>query len=92
MQLKNYMEDVVVEVCDAYLAKHSELCRCERCRLDIIALALASLKGLYATSPEGEIFAKIARDDRQIRADALMAVIKASELVAAKPRHKGLRQ
>ena len=88
MQLKNYMEDVVVEVYDAYLGRHPELCHCERCRLDTIALALASLKGLYATTPEGEIFARIARDDRQIRADALMAVIKASEIVVAKPRHQ----
>lgn len=86
--LKNYMEDVVVAVYDDYLHRHPEICQCEQCRLDVIALALTRLRGMYAASPEGEILTRVARDDRQIRADALIAVMEALRVVSGKPRHE----
>lgn len=85
--LKNYMEDVVMSVYDDYRRRHPEICQCEQCRLDVIALALTRLRGMYAATPEGEILTRVARDDRQVRADALIAVMEASRIVAEKPRH-----
>ena len=54
---------------------------------DTIAIALTKLKGKYAVSPEGEIFAKISRDDRQVRADALIVIIEAIQQVGRQPNH-----
>ncbi|HEY8393151.1 MAG TPA: late competence development ComFB family protein [Capillibacterium sp.] len=87
--MKNYMEDVINEVFDDLLAKNSDFCRCERCRKDVLAIALGKIKGSYAVSPEGEIFARVEQVDRQVRADALLAVMEAMRKVAAKPRHGG---
>ncbi len=87
MQLRNYMEDVVVTVYDEYAGEHAELCRCPQCRMDTIALALTRLRGMYAATPEGDVLTRISRDDRQVRADALIAVIVAVRTVSERPQH-----
>ncbi len=87
MGLKNYMEDVVTEVCQEYLKANPEYCSCERCMADTIAIALTKLKGKYAVSLEGEIFTKVSCEERQVRADALIVVIEASQLVRQQPNH-----
>ncbi|MCL6589206.1 MAG: late competence development ComFB family protein [Firmicutes bacterium] len=89
MALKNYMEDVVVEVYEEFVLSTPDFgyCKCERCRSDVIALALTNLRGRYAVSSEGEVWAKLSRDDRQVRADALVAVMGAIAKVSKRPNH-----
>ncbi|MGE5598121.1 MAG: late competence development ComFB family protein [Bacteroidota bacterium] len=87
IRLKNYMEDVVVDVYNGFAGQHPEICRCRQCRLDTIALALTRLRGLYAATAEGEILTRVNCEDRQIRADALVAVIEASRTVGERPKH-----
>jgi competence protein ComFB len=87
MKFKNYMEDVVQEVFLEFLNTHQGYCTCERCKVDTITYALNKLKGKYAVTPEGEIFVKLARDDRQVRADAMIVIIEAAEQVAKNPKH-----
>lgn len=87
MSFKNYMEDVVSSVYAEYLEKTPEVCTCDRCRQDILAIALTHLHGKYATSIEGEVFAKISREDRQVRADALVEIMDAANIVGAHPNH-----
>ncbi len=84
---KNYMEDVVVDVYKEFQKNYPQYCSCPRCSADTLVLALSKLKGRYAVSPEGEIFAKLSREDRQVRADALVTIIEAAELVAKQPNH-----
>ncbi|NLY74653.1 MAG: late competence development ComFB family protein [Firmicutes bacterium] len=85
---KNYMEDVVIEVYNDFKKSYPEYCSCPRCSADTLVLALSKLKGRYAVSPEGEIFAKLSREDRQVRADALVMIIEAAQLVAKQPNHE----
>jgi competence protein ComFB len=87
MSFKNYMEDVIVEVYDDYKRHNLSYCTCERCMADTIAIALTKMRGKYAVSPEGEIFVKISRDDRQVRADALIVILEAIEQVGKQPNH-----
>ena len=42
--MKNYMEDVVKEILQDLVKVQPIHCQCERCRNDIIALALSSLR------------------------------------------------
>ena len=87
MNFRNYMEDVVREVYQEMIRKNPKLCTCDRCRIDTMLIALRHLKGMYAVSMEGEIFTKLSRDDRQIRADALIVLLKAAEQVTNNPNH-----
>jgi competence protein ComFB len=87
LNFRNYMEDVVREVYDDMIAKNPRLCNCERCRIDTMLIALKQLKGMYAGSIEGEIFTKLSRDDRQVRADALIVLMEAAKQVSEKPNH-----
>ena len=87
--MKNYMEDVVLEVLDVALRLNPDFCRCEKCRKDVVLIALSNIKGSYASSPVGEIFARVEQSDRQVRTDVLLAVMQALRQVAAYPRHNG---
>ncbi len=87
MSLKNFMEDVVKEVFQDVKKARSDFCSCDRCREDVIALALTNIKGRYATTPEGEIFARVEQSDRQVRTDALLAVMQAVDVVSKNPKH-----
>ncbi|HYH02777.1 MAG TPA: late competence development ComFB family protein [Bacillota bacterium] len=87
MNFRNYMEDVVREVYQEIIRKNPQFCTCDRCRVDTMLIALRHLKGMYAVSMEGEIFTKLSRDDRQIRADALIILLQAAEQVSKNPNH-----
>ena len=84
--LKNYMEDVVAKLTDKYL-KDSEVCHCEKCRLDIMALALNELPSAYVVTQRGEIFAAIDSTYPQSQVDAQVAVLNAIEMVKKSPKH-----
>lgn len=87
MNFKNYMEDVVSEVYREFIQRNPNYCSCERCSADTMVIALKQLRGMYAVSQEGEIFTKVSRDDRQVRADAMVVIIEAAERVAKQPNH-----
>jgi len=87
MGLKNYTEEVVLEVLNEIKGMHPNCCFCEKCTQDILAIALSRLKGKYAVTLEGEIFARVEQTDRQVRADALLAVMEGIEKVSKNPRH-----
>ena len=87
MNFKNYMEDVVLEVFHQFTSKNPQYCSCERCTADTVVIALKKLRGMYAVRQEGEIFTKVSREDRQIRADALVVIIEAVQIVANQPNH-----
>lgn len=87
MSMKNYMEDVIREVFAEVLKNNPDFCQCEKCKQDVLALALSKIKGRYAASPEGEIFARVEQADRQVRTDALLAIMQAVQQVSANPRH-----
>jgi len=87
--MKNYMEDVVREVFNDVLKNNPDFCQCEKCKQDVVLLALSKIKGSYASSPVGEIFARVEQSDRQVRVDALVAVMEAIRQVAVRPEHSG---
>lgn len=87
MSFKNYMEDVVFEVYQEFIKNHPEFCHCDRCNADTMVIALKKLKGMYAVSQEGAIFTNVSREDRQVRADALIVIMEAARRVAENPNH-----
>ena len=84
--LKNHMEEVVERLVAKYI-REGDCCHCEKCRLDVMALALNTLKPVYIVTRTGEMFASIDSTYPQNQVDAEIAVLKAIALVKANPKH-----
>ncbi|HAA43831.1 MAG TPA: competence protein ComFB [Ruminiclostridium sp.] len=79
-QLKNYMEDVVILVIKDII-KDMEVCTCEKCSLDIAAIALNTLPPKYIVSEKGELYSRIDALRQQFEVDVMTAVTKAASIV-----------
>jgi competence protein ComFB len=70
------------------LDSYDNICKCEKCKLDIKAIALNSLDTRYIVSEQGEIYTKaLAEIDKQEKINVTTAITKAIEIVAANPKH-----
>jgi competence protein ComFB len=87
-ELKNYMEKMVIKNMESQLEKRNDLCKCERCKLDIIAYALNHLPAKYVVTDKGSIYTRLEELEFQLNADITREVLKAIELVKANKRHK----
>ncbi|MEQ6359053.1 late competence development ComFB family protein [Thermoanaerobacter thermohydrosulfuricus] len=86
MHLKNYMEDAVDQMMDRVL-KDLDVCKCDRCRMDIKALALNNLPPKYVVSEEGELYVKTNELVRQFEVDIIKAITMAAIKVNNNKRH-----
>lgn len=87
MELYNLMESEVLNVIDSIQDQVGNSCKCEKCRLDIAAIALNSLSPKYVVTEKGYVFTKINNMNYQFNSDIVTAVTKAIEIVAKNPKH-----
>jgi competence protein ComFB len=88
MVSNNLLEQEVREQVEEILEEKDELCSCEQCHEDIVALALSNLKPRYAGSKEGEIILNsVDISSEQTRLDILRSVLEAAEKVNERPHH-----
>lgn len=87
MELVNFMEDVVKSYVDEVIEKDPSFCGCDRCRLDVIALALNSVDPKYVVTTKGYAYARMGELQAQFRADTIVAVTKALRTVKEHPLH-----
>ena len=85
-QVKNYMEEVVYMLLPEIL-KDINTCRCSKCTLDIVAMALNQLPPKYIVTEKGELYSKISTLRQQFEVDVISAITKAAVLVKRSPRH-----
>lgn len=86
MMLKNYMEELVFGAVQDLSAKLST-CTCEKCLLDISAIALNELPTKYVVTEKGELYSKIETLKQQFEVDITTAVTKAIRIVNKNPQH-----
>ena len=86
MKLINYSEVMVNERIDELLAKN-EVCDCQQCKLDVMAIALNKLPPRYIVSEQGELFSKAQAFTTQNLVDVVGAITDAIEKVSKKPNH-----
>lgn len=86
LQMKNYMEEIVLSSMDEIL-KDINMCKCERCKLDIAAKALNDLPPQYIVTQKGEIYSKINNLKIQFDVDVISAITKAAIIVKRNPSH-----
>lgn len=85
-QIKNYMEEIVFNLMQEVL-DDIKMCSCEKCILDIAAIALNDLPPKYIVTEKGELYSKINALKQQFEVDVIAAITKAAVLVKRKPRH-----
>lgn len=86
--LKNFSEIEVTKLLDGILIRYANICKCEKCRLDITALALNSLSTKYIVTEQGEIYTKALNEvDKQETINVTTAITKAIEIVSKNPQH-----
>lgn len=83
--LYNVMEKLVIDKLDITLKKMN-CCRCDRCKEDIIAIALNNLKPMYIVASKDEIENKILELDN-LGLEVTTSVLKAVLAVRKNPRH-----
>ncbi|MCM8773913.1 MAG: late competence development ComFB family protein [Candidatus Omnitrophica bacterium] len=87
MELHNYMEEVVKECLDEELPSREDVCKCDRCKLDMLAWALNRLSPRYIVTDEGRVYTKLQEINIQFRVDVIREVTKAIEHIKKNPRH-----
>lgn len=88
MELHNYTETIVQEVVEELMGSANlDICRCERCRLDIAAKALNNLPPRYIVNHKGEVFTKLSFSCNEMRVQVVTAVMNAMLQVAQNPGH-----
>lgn len=86
MLLKNSMEICVQKYIDEAI-KENNLCRCERCRLDVTALVLNTLPPKYVVVNSSVTSTKIKALELQFESVIQKEVKKAIEMVKKENRH-----
>lgn len=86
VQIKNYMEEIVFGQMKEVLADIN-VCTCEKCLLDIAAIALNDLPPKYVVTEKGELYSKINTLRQQFEVDVVSAITKAAVLVKRRTRH-----
>lgn len=85
--LKNYMEEIVFSVIDDVL-KDIDVCKCERCKMNIIAISLNNLPSKYVVTEKGELYSKVNMFKMQVEVDVMTEIIKAAMIVKKNPQHQ----
>lgn len=84
----NVMEDIVLDNINEQKKKYPNLCFCDNCIDDIMAIALNNLTPMYVTSVKGEAISRSSKIlEQQNKMDTHIAVIRAIDFVSTKPRH-----
>ncbi|MHC1750360.1 MAG: late competence development ComFB family protein [Cellulosilyticaceae bacterium] len=81
------MENLVLYELDEVLRSYS-VCRCDKCRSDIMAIALNLLPPMYVSTDKGETLLRAnLLLKQQLKADILAAIIEGVNKVCNESRH-----
>ena len=85
--LKNHMEEVVFNQMK-YVLQDIKMCKCEKCQMDVAAIALNELPPKYVVTEKGVLFSKIDALQQQFEIGVTAAIIRAALLVRKSPWHE----
>ena len=88
MELYNLMEDEVIKVIESMKNDIPDICYCDKCKLDMAAIALNNLSPKYVVTNTGYVYSKANNFNTQFNTDILTAITKAIGIVGKNPRHK----
>lgn len=83
---KNISEDLVDIYLDSCI-RSSNICKCDRCRADIRALALNAMPPHYVVTDLGDAYVRLDAMSTQSQADIIATIASAINVVKDSPRH-----
>lgn len=86
--LINMTEYIVREKLDKLLTDFPEVCQCEKCKDDMLAVILNQLPAQYVSTHKGELFKRIQASGMQNGVDIDIISLRAIQLVSASPQHE----
>jgi competence protein ComFB len=86
-RLVNVMEILVNDTIEDILKTNDNLCKCQRCKLDIAAIALNKLPASYVVTLEGEVLLRTGALKQQFKVDIIRGVTEAIGIVSKRPHH-----
>lgn len=86
MKLRNLMEEVVNAALDDVWEKE-EMCKCEKCRLDIMAYSLNKLPPRYLVTDRGQAFSRTDFLELQKNIDVIKELSGAVRAIKTNPQH-----
>ena len=84
--LRNHTESVVNEKLDGML-KQVDICKCSKCKMDIMAYALNLLSPKYVVTNTGDLYSRLEEFTAQFEIDVQVAVMEAIKVVSKNPKH-----
>ncbi len=86
--LRNYSEEAVDNLLDNVLSKYDNICKCEKCKLDIKAYTLNLVKPRYIVSEQGEIYTRAINEiDKQEVINITEYIMNGIDIVSKNPKH-----
>lgn len=87
--MKNVSENAIRSVYESLLKTQAEFCTCERCREDVVTLALNNTRPRYVSGAPGvgEVVTGVNLSLDRARAELTVVVLDAMRKVSANPRH-----
>jgi competence protein ComFB len=86
-QLRNHMESVVNGKLNEMLKK-GDFCKCDVCRMDMMAYALNLLEPKYVVTDKGDLYSRLEEFTPQAEIDVEIALTEAIKVISKNPRHK----
>jgi len=87
MKIQNYMEDVVQDELEQLLAERTDVCKCQKCKFDMMVWALNRLPPKYVITDRGRLYTKLKEQEVQFRADVVQELTKAIATIKQNPNH-----
>ncbi len=86
----NVMQALVEDKADKYI-KMFGLCDCNRCRIDVIALALSNLPAKYVVAKPHELIPRLSIYEQKFSASVVTQVMSACRKVLDRPHHERIQ-
>ena len=87
MKIQNYMEDVVQDELEILLSERENICKCQKCKYDMMVMALNRLPPQYVITNRGRLYTKLTEQEAQFKADVVKELTKSILKVSRNPQH-----
>lgn len=88
MKMLNYMEEIVQDELEMLLSERTDVCKCQKCQLDMMVYALNRLPPKYIITDKGWLYTKLKEQEIQFKTDVVKELTKAIDFVKKNPQHE----